>query len=357
MQGEAEGGRLRLLNALSSVAVIGVGCVVYAALPVHHTQLARRYGPLGFTFSGQDFLIAAALLYAAAVAVYMLALAPAEASKSLRALRLAMRWCTSPRASFRQGLSADDRVAALATLLKMFFGPMMVMSLMVFLVGVWTNGRSIWGAGLHLMGMRVMFDRFGYWFLMQVILFVDVLIFTVGYLIESRRLGNQIRSVDPTLLGWAVTLVCYPPFNVVTHRLLGSQVSDFPRFDDPAVHLTLNLALLTLMAIYASASVAMGLKASNLTHRGIVARGPYAFVRHPAYVSKNMAWWIGSVPLVSMAFGKSWWDGMLALGSVVAWTLVYVARALTEESHLRRVDGEYEAYAQRVKYRFVPGLY
>jgi protein-S-isoprenylcysteine O-methyltransferase Ste14 len=49
-------------------------------------------------------------------------------------------------------------------------------------------------------------------------------------------------------------------------------------------------------------------------------------------------------------------DGLMAVATVVGWTALYVLRALTEEDHLRRVDGEYAAYAARVKYRFVPGL-
>jgi protein-S-isoprenylcysteine O-methyltransferase Ste14 len=115
--------------------------------------------------------------------------------------------------------------------------------------------------------------------------------------------------------------------------------------------------LLTLMAVYSWASVALGWKASNLTHRGIVARGPYAVVRHPAYVCKNMAWWIGSAPLVMTAFSESTLSGVATLGSVVGWTLLYALRALTEEDHLRSVDGAYAAYAAKVRYRFVPWLY
>ena len=48
--------------------------------------------------------------------------------------------------------------------------------------------------------------------------------------------------------------------------------------------------------------------------------------------------------------------GAQALASVVGWTLLYALRALTEEEHLRSVDGEYAAYAARVRYRFIPGL-
>jgi protein-S-isoprenylcysteine O-methyltransferase Ste14 len=52
----------------------------------------------------------------------------------------------------------------------------------------------------------------------------------------------------------------------------------------------------------------------------------------------------------------STYAGMLALGSMLGWALLYVLRAITEEDHLRSVDGDYAAYAARVRYRFIPGL-
>jgi len=133
-------------------------------------------------------------------------------------------------------------------------------------------------------------------------------------------------------------------------------VTDFPQFENTTLHLSLNVALLLLMAIYASASVALGLKASNLTHRGIVARGPYAVVRHPAYLTKNLAWWIGSIPIISAGYDLSFIDGTKAVVAMAGWSAVYVLRALTEEDHLRGVDVDYANYAARVRYRFVPGI-
>ncbi len=243
----------------------------------------------------------------------------------------------------------------LTTLLKCFFAPLMLLLLMRLCMGALENGLAIADVGLAY-GPAVVFNRYGFWFLFQVILFLDVSFFTVGYLVESPRLGNQIRSVDPTLVGWAAALLCYPPFNSFTAMVIGSQSSEFPQFDNPTLHVLLNVLNLVLMAGFASASVALGLKASNLTHRGIVARGPYALVRHPAYTCKNMAWWIGAIPTVSLAFHQSTLIGLQAIGSVVGVTLLYVLRALTEEDHLRSVDGDYASYAARVRYRFIPGL-
>ena len=41
---------------------------------------------------------------------------------------------------------------------------------------------------------------------------------------------------------------------------------------------------------------------------------------------------------------------------MTGWSMIYLLRALTEEDHLRRVDGDYAAYASRVRWRFIPGV-
>jgi hypothetical protein len=356
-QAAPRGLALPMQNALASAGLVVLATGSYLLAPHTQKSMSQIYGPSEFVFYGHEFLITAAALYILALTVYFLVGREQAVSKSLRCCRVVAAWAKSPVESYRRGLEPVDRVAVLSTLLKSFFGPMMVMSLMNFCVGAWINGSAIVQQTLADPGVAHLFDRFGFWFTLQVILFVDVLFFTIGYLVESRRLGNEIRSVDPTLIGWGAALLCYPPFNIVTSKILGSPVSDFPQFDNPDVHMVLNIVLLVLMAIYASASVALGLKASNLTHRGIISRGPYRFVRHPAYTCKNMAWWIGSMPVVIAAFEKSVGAGVIALGSVAAWTALYGLRALTEEDHLRKVDGEYAAYAEKVRYRFIPGVY
>ncbi|MBI5718386.1 MAG: hypothetical protein HZC37_11960 [Burkholderiales bacterium] len=347
---------LRARNALAAAALVWAASALYAVLPWNAAQMREWHQAAAISFSGRDFLVFAAAAYSLAVAAWLLREGDPRPGKSLRFFSVAAQVLRAPRATLAAGFAPANRVALLATLLKAFFGPLMVMSLMGFCMAAWKNGQNLADAFAGGFEPRLAFDRWGFWFLMQVILFVDVLIFTVGYLVETRRLDNEIRSVDPTWLGWTAALLCYPPFNTYTAMILGAQHTDFPHFANETLHLLLNGLLLALMAVYASASVALGLKASNLTHRGIVARGPYALVRHPAYTCKNMAWWIGSVPLVSLAFERGTLDGLLALASVAGWTALYVLRALTEEDHLRGVDAEYAAYASRVKHRFVPGL-
>lgn len=347
----------RRKNLMASWALLAVVTVAYSYAPSLHTQLTADYRLFGMTFTGQAFFVAATLAYAMLLlGVYLFEPNP-RTSKSIYCLRGLRLLAASPVQTWRRGLPGEERLGLLTILLKAFFAPLMVMWLLDHVVHMITNGTAIFARpSMIWTDFGSAFDAYGFWFLLQLVIFVDVFFFTIGYLIELPGLNNEIRSVDPTWLGWAAALACYPPFSQVTSSILGWQTSDFPHFDEPAIHLSLNILLLALMAIYASASVALNFKASNLTHRGVVCRGPYRVIRHPAYVCKNLAWWVGATPVIAAALQQSLWQAVLAAASVLGWSLVYVLRALTEEDHLRRVNSEYDAYCARVRYRFIPGL-
>ncbi len=348
---------LRVKNALASVGVVALAYVFHHVSPTNRFFLERLYGIPGFSFTGAEFLLGACVTYALLVAIYFLLTSRLGTSKSLRFWQVLFAAVLSPRDRFRAGLQPQDRLAVLATLLKALFGPLMAMALMSATMALIGHLAALVLVDFTGWTFREWFDRHGFFAMFQIIIMADVIPFTVGYLVEHPRLKNEIRSVDPTLLGWAAALVCYAPFNFILTMFLGPPGSEFPHFENDTIHLTLNFTILGLMAIYASASLALGFKGSNLTHRGIVTRGPYRFVRHPAYACKNLAWWIGSLPILTAAFAESATTGIIALASVVGWTLLYVLRAVTEEDHLRRVDDEYARYADKVRYRFVPGLF
>jgi protein-S-isoprenylcysteine O-methyltransferase Ste14 len=261
------------------------------------------------------------------------------------------------RLPLRTGLSPAARQAGLVLLLKFFFAPLMINwclshaaetshSVLQFIHGLESGQVG-----------RVLFDSSLFWAAFQLILFIDTLLFTLGYIVESPALRNRIRSVDPTFFGWFICLACYPPFNDFTGRFLPWQSNDFPYFENSAVHLVANISILLAMAIYSWASIALGFKASNLTNRGIVSHGTYARVRHPAYAAKNLAWWIGALPTLGLALAsgnvRAFLFGLLALSG---WTLIYVLRALTEERHLLMGNNGYAQYMQRVRWRFIPRL-
>jgi protein-S-isoprenylcysteine O-methyltransferase Ste14 len=347
---------LRIKNTAASITVAAAATAYYCLVPYYSHWLDHLYGPQAIAFTGYQFMHAAAALYCLALAAVFLRPGATGVSKSLVFFRVLARWIRAPVATFRDGLSREDRLAVLSTFLKSYYGPMMAFGLMQFCTNAWVTAHGLMQQDLALDDFRAVFDSYGFWFMMNFILFWDLLLYTFGYLIESPRLRNQIRSVDPTLLGWTAALACYMPFSFLTVRILGTPREEFPRFEDPTLHYTMNSLLLVFLAIYTSASIALGLKASNLTHRGVVSRGPYAFVRHPAYVAKNAAWWIGAMPIIATQLQHSMFQALVTAGSIVAWSAIYVLRALTEEDHLRSVDGDYDRYAAKVRYRFIPGI-
>jgi protein-S-isoprenylcysteine O-methyltransferase Ste14 len=182
----------------------------------------------------------------------------------------------------------------------------------------------------------------------ELLFVVDVQIAMVGYLVTMKPLDAQIRTANPHLSAWVAALICYPPFLLMAD---GGPLNYHENIGDWALWLTAKPLLLYvwaailifLTAIYAWATVAFGLRFSNLTYRGVLTNGPYAFTRHPAYLSKNLYWWFASIPFFSPT--GSLIDAVrntVLLGLVSA---VYYWRAKTEERHLSEEDPKYRDYS------------
>lgn len=176
---------------------------------------------------------------------------------------------------------------------------------------------------------------------------VDVMFATVGYMLTIRALDSHIRSANPYAQGWVAALICYPPFILMG---AGGPLDYHAGTADwvywlqgrPLMLATTGAVLVALTAIYAWATVAFGLRFSNLTHRGILTHGPYAFSRHPAYLAKNIFWWLSTLPfLVTSASAADAVRNTIIMGIVSG---VYWWRAKTEERHLG-ADPAYRAYS------------
>ena len=79
----------------------------------------------------------------------------------------------------------------------------------------------------------------------------------------------------------------------------------------------------------------------------VIDTGPYAIVRHPGYISGALL--ALSIPLLL----ASWWALIPALVATVALAI----RTPLEEKTLRAELPGYTEYTQRVKYRWVPGVW
>ena len=186
------------------------------------------------------------------------------------------------------------------------------------------------------------------WFFIELLFLIDVQIGTVGYLVTMRPLDAHIRSGNPFLAGWLAALLCYPPFatGFMTGGILAYEV-DTPGWTNllagsPVLLGIWGAWLVLLTAIYAWATVAFGLRFSNLTYRGVITNGPYRWTRHPAYVSKNLFWWCATLPFfVPTGNPVDMIRNTFFLGCVSA---LYYWRARTEEAHLLGEDAKYREY-------------
>ncbi len=185
--------------------------------------------------------------------------------------------------------------------------------------------------------------------LISLMFVIDIAFATVGYVLTARPLDSHIRSANPFMAGWVAALICYPPFVLMGgdgplnyHQGTADWVHWTAGY--PALQIAWGGVLVVLTAIYAWATVAFGLRFSNLTNRGVLTHGPYAWTKHPAYLAKNAFWWLETLPfLVTSGATIDAVRNTVILGIISG---VYFWRAKTEERHLGLEDPTYGAYAR-----------
>ena len=176
--------------------------------------------------------------------------------------------------------------------------------------------------------------------------FIDVGFVSMTYVMTLRLTDTHIRSTEPTALGWFAALSCYQPFWSQVSNLYisydpgrpwGVELASVPWFQD-----MWGIIIIGLLGIYLWSTIAFGGRFSNLTHRGIITSGPYRYSKHPAYIAKNLSWWLISMPfIVNTTVGEALRHSALLL----LLNGIYFLRAKTEERHLS-LDPVYRQYAQ-----------
>jgi len=178
------------------------------------------------------------------------------------------------------------------------------------------------------------------------IFFIDTAFVCVGYIFANNLTDTQIRSTEPTMLGWACTIICYQPFWSTIGSSYISYGSPWGPWlgGHPQLQIIWAILIIACLSLYIWATIAFGSRFSNLTHRGILVCGPYAYLRHPAYVGKLVSFFLIYIPFV----GK---DLITVIRYCIMWALlagIYYLRAKTEETHLRSIGPEYDIYAKEV---------
>lgn len=254
-----------------------------------------------------------------------------------------------------------DKKVSRALLVKLFFTPIMThyfldnFSHMVSNIGYMLNTVPDLIASNQYSHARFNGDLYN--ISVATIFSIDVGLAWCGYVISSRWVDNQTVSAEPTMLGWMVALICYPPFQMVSGIYYASPGEKDILFLSNQWATTFFVTMMVLSyVVYMLATLWFGVRFSNLTNRGIIRKGPYAIIRHPAYASKNFSWWLIMFPVIAYnATHTGLQFAIMQTLGLVFITWVYYLRAITEERHLG-VDPYYQDYCRQVKYRFIPGV-
>jgi protein-S-isoprenylcysteine O-methyltransferase Ste14 len=188
--------------------------------------------------------------------------------------------------------------------------------------------------------------RTGFDLIFDLILLLDVGLSCVGYLFSFRIFDTNVRRAEPTFMGWGVALVCYQPFwswisgtylDYTRDYAWGAWLDNSPMFYE-----IWGVTILILYAIYVWATIMFGARFSNLTHRGILTNGPYRWTKHPAYIAKNLAFWLTYIPFIPH---ESAADSFRRCVMLLMLNYIYYLRAKTEEQNLG-TDPAYVQYSE-----------
>lgn len=219
----------------------------------------------------------------------------------------------------QRGDRAMVRDYLLSLAIKGFFIPLML-----------GFGLTDWGrlttATLTITDFRSLFE-----FVFQMCLLIDVVFGVIGYVCGFRILSAHIRWPERRIGGWLFCLMCYVPFwqiinqNYLTYNdgIVWGNVF----VENGLAYMIWGSAILVLMSIYTLSTVSFGFRFSNLTYRGLVRSGPYRFVRHPAYMCKNLSYWLVEMPVLGSSFGSAFAHTL----ALVLINLIYYMRARYEE--------------------------
>lgn len=228
----------------------------------------------------------------------------------------------------------EQKSLILKSLVKLLFIPIMAGALFdtteLLLTFTWTAKPLVIIAGVFIFGLTF-----------------DLIIATIGYVFACKLLDSEVKSTDPYFSGWLVCLICYPPLLVIYHWIKQQTDNllwhDWLSIDHPLYWFWAFMITATWITYWIS-TASFGWKFSNLTWRGLVNTGPYAYTKHPAYIAKNIYWWMHTVPFWGVF---NHYELIRNLAGMMFVSTVYYLRAKTEERHLMAFT-EYQNYAAHI---------
>jgi protein-S-isoprenylcysteine O-methyltransferase Ste14 len=214
------------------------------------------------------------------------------------------------------------------------FSSMVIMGIVLFL----TAGRLDWIAAWVYLGLNLL------------------IVATIGLYVARRNpdLINERGRIGQSAKSWdKVVMILYTLTMFVLMVVAGL---DAVRFRWTTMHVSVQaigviglfLAMgITYWAMLSNPFLSTVVRIQDDRGHQVVTTGPYHWVRHPMYVGVILLW------LSTALILGSWWA--LVPGLIIA--IIFIVRTMLEDQTLQQELPGYREYAERVRYRLVPGIW
>lgn len=169
-----------------------------------------------------------------------------------------------------------------------------------------------------------------------------------GYSILSPLWGVPVGNVDFSVAGWVSNALCYPLLGFVLVRVFPSFVGSEPIFSAGLWAWFVALAELLLNVLYTSSIWNLGRKFGVMCDKGLCDSGFYAVVRHPSYSLEALM--LLCMEVNGFSTGANWFGALCVIA------LPYWLRAEREDRFMRVSNPDYGGYAERVRFKYLPGV-
>ena len=170
-----------------------------------------------------------------------------------------------------------------------------------------------------------------------------------GHTMLTSLFTSSIRNVDFTLMGWFTTMICYGPLlGVVIWRFMPELHGLDPVYTDGPWFWLVKISTVWLNLLYTLSIFNLGKRFGVMVDKGLVDWGFYTVVRHPSYT------------LESLMFVCMEMVGFTTVGPWIAasvFILEYYFRSEREDDFMGSSNPDYVEYRDRVRWRYIPGVF